>query len=46
MKKLGIAYSTFNRMERDLLYLAHALNLKIKYLNANDKTYLFTVFEV
>ena len=32
--------------EDSLLYLAHALNLKIKYLNANDKTYLFTVFEV
>lgn len=32
--------------ERSLSYLAKTLNLKIKYLNANDKSYIFAVFEV
>ena len=32
--------------ERSLSYLAKTLNLKIKYLNANDERYIFAVFEV
>ena len=32
--------------EKSLSYLAKTLNLKIKYLNANDKSYIFAVFEV
>ena len=32
--------------EEGLIYLAQTLKLKIKYFNANDKSYLFTLFEV
>ena len=32
--------------EESLLYLANTLNLKIKYLNADDEFYIFTVMEV
>lgn len=32
--------------ERSLSYLAKTLNLKIKYFNADDQSYIFAVFEV
>ena len=32
--------------ERSLSYLAKTLNLKIKYFNADDESYIFAVFEV